>query len=104
MKRPRTIGKCYETILSERVVDVRSTSTVTRLISARTLFAIPVASKPTSASCSFRVAWAISRSGMPSRVIVLGRQVVGDRVLDDRGAEAVLQRVVFDREHRVAAA
>jgi hypothetical protein len=35
----------------------------------RTLLAITAGSNPTSASCSFRVAWAIRRSGMPRRPV-----------------------------------
>ena len=38
-----------------------------------------------------RVAWAIRRSGMPEAGEVVGRQVVGDGVFEDGGAEAVLQ-------------
>jgi hypothetical protein len=41
----------------------------TARIASRTLREIPAASRPTSASCSRRVAWPIMRSGMPSRVI-----------------------------------
>ena len=71
-------------------------------MASRMLRAIPAASNPTSASCSLRVAWAIRRSGMPRRV----RSSVGKRCWiansSDGAAEAVLQGVVFDRQHRMA--
>jgi hypothetical protein len=47
-----------------------------------------------------RVAWAIRRSGMPRRVILPSADVVSHRVFQHRAAKAVLERVIFDRQHR----